>query len=109
MNNQLENDETLDLLSNLDPLIHSRTRLLVMTYLFVVEKINYTYLHRVTGLSWGNLSKHLSRLEEAGYVETEKTFQDKKPNTTIQLTETGRNAYQEYKEKIQAVLGSLPD
>jgi DNA-binding MarR family transcriptional regulator len=74
-----------------------------------VDQIDYVYLHRVTGLSWGNLSKHLSKLEDAGYLETEKTFQDKKPNTSIKLTEKGRKAYQEYKDSIQEVLGDLPD
>jgi DNA-binding MarR family transcriptional regulator len=109
MNSQIEDDGKLELLSDLDPLVHSQARLMVMTYLYVVEKIDYVYLHRVTGLSWGNLSKHLSKLEAAGYVAMEKTFQDKKPNTSIQLTEEGRRAYREYKNNIQAVLGSLPD
>jgi DNA-binding MarR family transcriptional regulator len=99
----------MEALSGLDPLVHAPARLMVMTYLYVVEKIDYVYLQRVTGLSWGNLSKHLSKLEEAGYLETEKTFQNKKPNTSIQLTEKGRSAYQEYKDSIQEVLSSLPD
>ena len=109
MNNQTENDGKIDLLSDLDPLVHSRARLLVMTYLYVVETMDYVYLQRVTDLSWGNLSKHLSKLETAGYVEMEKTFIDKKPNTSVWLTKEGRRAYNEYKEKIQSVLGSLPD
>lgn len=109
MSNHTENDGKIDLLSELDPLVHSRARLLVMTYLYVVEKMDYVYLQRVTDLSWGNLSKHLSKLETAGYVEMEKTFIDKKPNTSVWLTLDGRHAYNEYKEKIQSVLGSLPD
>lgn len=109
MSDEIENNGNFDLLSDLDPIVHSRARLMVMTYLYVVEKIDYTYLHRMTGLSWGNLSKHLSKLESVGYVEIEKTFQDKKPNTTIQLTDVGRQAYQDYKDTIQSVLGGLPD
>ena len=109
MNNSLESDGTLEILSDLDPLVHAPSRLMVMTYLYVVEKIDYVYLQRVTGLSWGNLSKHLSKLEAAGYLETEKTFQDKKPNTSIRLTAKGRSAYRDYKDNIQEVLSSLPD
>jgi DNA-binding MarR family transcriptional regulator len=99
----------IETLSGLDPLVHAPARLMVMTYLYVVERIDYVYLQRVTGLSWGNLSKHLSKLEDAGYLDTEKTFQRKKPNTSIQLTDKGRTAYRDYKDSIQQVLGSLPD
>ena len=109
MNKPIETDGSLEVLSGLDPLVHAPARLMVMTFLYVVEKIDYVYLQRVTGLSWGNLSKHLSKLEEAGYLETQKTFQGKKPNTSIRLTEKGRGAYREYKDSIQEVLGSLPD
>ena len=104
-----EENGKIETLAGLDPLVHAPARLMVMTYLFVVEKIDYVYLQRVTGLSWGNLSKHLTKLEEAGYLETEKSFQGKKPNTSIQLTEKGRSAYREYKDSIQHVLGDLPD
>lgn len=105
----MDSDSALETLSGLDPLVHAPSRLMVMTYLFVVEQIDYVYLQRVTGLTWGNLSKHLSKLEEAGYLETEKSFQDNKPHTSIRLTEKGRRAYQEYKDSIQTVLESLPD
>ncbi len=103
--------ENLDLktLADIDPLIHTPARLMVMTYLYVVDSIDFVFLKRVTGLSWGNLSKHLSKLEEAGYVGIEKTFQDKKPNTMIQLTEDGRQAFRSYKDEMQNVLGNLPD
>jgi DNA-binding MarR family transcriptional regulator len=104
-----KNEQRLEKLSGLDPLVHAPARLMVMTYLFVVEQIDYVYLQRITGLSWGNLSKHLSKLEEAGYLETTKTFQDKKPHTTVQLTSEGRQAFQEYKDNIQDVLSDLPD
>lgn len=109
MSNQLEDSGKLEAISELDPLVHAPARLMVMTYLYVVEQIDYVYLHRVTGLSWGNLSKHLSKLEDAGYLDTEKTFQDKKPHTSIRLTDKGRSAYRDYKESIQDVLGSLPE
>ena len=96
-------------LADIDPIIHAPARLRVMTYLYVVDSIDFVYLKRVTGLSWGNLSTHLTKLEEAGYVKISKTFKDKKPNTMIQLTEQGRQAFRVYKDEMQQVLGNLPD
>lgn len=96
-------------LDEIDPLIHSPTRLKVMTYLYLVENIDYVYLKRVTDLSWGNLSRHLTKLEEAGYLATEKTFENKKPKTLIWLTDKGRDAYQKYKDNLQQIFDNLPD
>lgn len=107
-NHQTEN-LALKTLAGIDPLIHTPARLMVLTYLYVVDSIDFVFLKRVTGLSWGNLSKHLSKLEEAGYVGIEKTFQDKKPNTMIRLTGQGREAFREYKDSMQQVFGNLPD
>ncbi|MEJ2580961.1 MAG: transcriptional regulator [Acidobacteriota bacterium] len=66
-------------------------------------------LMHLTGLSWGNLSTHLAKLDEAGYVETEKGFRGKKPYTMIRLTAVGRAAFQAYKNQIQQALADLPD
>ncbi len=96
-------------LMDIDPFIHAPARLGVMTYLYVVDSLDFVYLKRVTGLSWGNLSTHLTKLEDAGYVSIIKTFQDKKPHTMIQLTDLGREAFRGYKDQMQQVLGNLPD
>jgi DNA-binding MarR family transcriptional regulator len=96
-------------LAGIDHLIHAPARLMVITYLYVVESLDFVYLKRVSGLSWGNLSTHLTKLEDAGYVSIKKTFQDKKPHTMIQLTELGRKVFREYKDDMQQVLGNLPD
>jgi DNA-binding MarR family transcriptional regulator len=109
MTNKQAEDLELKQLADIDPLIHSPARLMVLTYLYVVDSIDFVFMKRVTGLSWGNLSTHLTKLEEAGYVEMEKTFQDKKPNTMIQMTDKGRQAFRDYKEGLQKVLGNLPD
>ena len=104
-------DENLEInqLADINPLIHAPARLRVLTYLYVVDSIDFVYLKRVTGLSWGNLSTHLTKLEDADYVKLSKSFQDKKPQTMIQLTEKGRQAFREYKDDMQEVLGNLPD
>jgi len=96
-------------LTDIDPLIHAPARLMVMTYLYVVESLDFVYLKRVTDLSWGNLSTHLTKLEGAGYVRMKKSFQGKKPQTMIQLTERGRSAFRNYRDEMQQVLGNLPD
>jgi DNA-binding MarR family transcriptional regulator len=64
---------------------------------------------RLTGLTWGNLSTHLAKLEEAGYIVNEKEFKGKKPHSTIRLTAQGRLAFKEYKKSMQQVLDDLPD
>jgi DNA-binding transcriptional ArsR family regulator len=64
---------------------------------------------RLTGLTWGNLSSHLSTLEEAGYVHIEKQFVQKKSHTMIELTDEGRRAFKEYKRGLIDVLSELPD
>lgn len=106
-----QEDKTLqdDPLAEIDPLIHAPSRLRVMTYLYVVDSIDFVYLKRVTGMSWGNLSTHLTKLEQGGYISLRKSFQDKKPNTMIQLTDEGRQAFRQYKDSMQQALGNLPD
>ena len=109
MVDQAPSDLELKTLADIDPLVHAPARLMVLTYLYVVESIDFVYLKRVTELSWGNLSRHLTKLEAAGYVELEKTFKNKKPHTMIRLTDQGRAAFRAYKAGLQEVLGNLPD
>ena len=96
-------------LSDIDPVIHAPARLMVLTYLYVVESADYVFLMRMTGLTWGNLATHLTRLEEAGYVAIEKAYQGKKPHSTVHLTEQGRAAFRKYKHSLQQVFADLPD
>ncbi len=96
-------------LAGIDRTIHSPARLMIMTNLYVVESAEFIALMNLTGLSWGNLSTHLSKLEEAGYVDMEKAFRGKKPYTMVRLTADGRAAFRRYKEQMQAALNDLPD
>ncbi|MEJ2189717.1 MAG: transcriptional regulator [Acidobacteriota bacterium] len=102
-------DGALHPLAEIDRTIHSPARLMVMTNLYVVESAEYVALMNLTGLTWGNLSTHLGKLEDAGYVEMIKGFRGKKPFTMVRLTAKGRAAFKLYKEQIQEVLGKLPD
>jgi DNA-binding MarR family transcriptional regulator len=80
-----------------------------MTNLYVVESANATYLLQQTGLTWGNLGSHLTKLEEAGYVDVVKGYKGKQPQTTISLTPKGRGALVEYRERLLATLAPLSE
>ena len=96
-------------LAGIDQVAHAPARLMVLTYLYVVESADYVYLMRLSGLTWGNLSTHLTKLEKNDYIEIEKGFRGKKPHTTIHLTDQGRAAFREYKKSMQEVLDGLPE
>jgi len=102
------NHET-DPLSNIDPIIHAPARLKLITQLYVVEEADATFLSNATGLTWGNLSTHLRKLEEHQYVTIDKEFRGRKPRTVISLTERGRAAFQAYRTTIQTALNDLPN
>lgn len=102
-------DDELPSIPKIDKTIHEPARLMIMAYLFVVESADFLFLQRQTGLTWGNLSSHLSKLENSGYVAIEKEFLDKKPHTTLHLTDKGRTAFQEYRESMKQVFEDLPE
>lgn len=102
-------DPELHPLAGLDQIIHAPARLMVLTYLYVVESADYVFLMRQTGLTWGNLATHLNKLEEAGYIEVQKTYKGKKPQSILRMTEQGRTAFQAYKKSLKQVLDDLPD
>jgi DNA-binding transcriptional ArsR family regulator len=88
-------------LTELDRLIHEPARLLIVTILSTVESADFLFLQRETDLTKGNLSAHLSRLENAGYVDIEKTFKGKLPLTVCKLTEAGQKAFDGYRQQMQ--------
>lgn len=108
MNSPDENTQP-HLPAEINQIIHAPARLMVLTYLYVVESADYVFLMHLTGLTWGNLATHLNKLEEAGYISITKEFKGKKPHSTIALTEPGRLAFREYKKNLQQMLGDLPD
>lgn len=100
--------ENLQPLAEIDRVIHEPARLIIVAYLYVVESADFTFLMRQTGLTWGNLSSHMSKLEEAGYVEVDKSFVERKPRTMLRLTDAGRAAFREYRKRMEQVLGDIP-
>jgi len=88
----------------LDPLVHAPARLAILTVLSVVDEADFRYLLYATGLTKGNLSAHLSKLEEAGYVHIEKTFRGKLPLTLCRLSPEGRRALETYRRAMRRIL-----
>jgi len=94
-------------LEKIDRLIHEPARLNIVAHLSVVECADFLFLLRQTGLTRGNLSSHLSRLEEAGYVVVEKKFVEKIPRTLLRLTNQGRESFRSYRRRMKKVLEEL--
>jgi len=92
----------------IDKLIHEPARFNIMAHLYVIQSADALSLQRQTGLSWGNLSSHLAKLEKAAYVAVEKEFIGKKPHTMLHLTEEGRTAFDNYRKNMKIVLTNLP-
>ena len=102
--NQSNLDETR-FNTDIDKVIHVPSRLIIMSYLFVVKNADMIFFKRKTNLSWGNLSTHASKLEEAGYITIDKVFRDKKPVTILEITQNGISAFKKYRSIMNEVLG----
>lgn len=85
-----------------DPLIHQPSRLAIMAVLSGSESADFTYLVKMTGLNKGTLSKHLSKLSDAGYVEIDKGYKGNYPHTSAKLTKVGRSAFRDYRKQYAA-------
>ncbi len=95
-------------LTGINKLIHEPARLKIMAQLYVIESADFLFLMRQTGLTFGNLSAHLSKLETAGYIEVEKEFVGRKPHTMLHLTDKGRDAFRKYREDMKQIFDDLP-
>ena len=95
-------------ITSVDKLIHEPARLNIMAHLYVIESADFLFMMRRTGLTFGNLSAHMSKLENAGYIEIIKEFVGKKPHTMLKLTEQGRQAFEEYRTKMKQFFNDMP-
>jgi len=97
----------LEAIAEIDRVVHSPARLMILAYLGAVESADFIFLMNQVKLTRGNLSSHLKALEEAGYVGIQKEFVDKVPRTLIRLTDAGRGAVQTYREQMQTIIDTL--
>lgn len=106
MTEQLPIDDTD--IQGIDRIIHEPSRLVIMAQLYVVQSADFLFLQNQTGMTPGNLSSHLSKLEDAGYVEVTKEFIDRKPHTALALTKRGRASFMAYRKKMRQVFNDIP-
>ena len=92
------------MLKELNPIIHAKLRLSIMTLLLSVEEADFTWLREQTGASAGNLSVQIDKLSEAGYIEVRKEFVGRKTRTSCRITERGRKAMEEYVSDLREYL-----
>ncbi|MFP4027136.1 MAG: winged helix-turn-helix domain-containing protein [Candidatus Brocadiia bacterium] len=88
----------------IDPIIHERARLAIVSALAVTPEMPFTELKEQLDLTDGNLSAHAAKLEDAGYIEIKKSFQDKRPRTTMRLTSRGRKAFKRYLQTLSRIV-----
>lgn len=96
-------------LTSVDRVIHEPARLMIMAILYPLQEADFLYLLRETGLTKGNLSAHLAKLEDAHYVNIAKTFHGKVPRTLLSLTEEGRTAFRDYRDRLRRTIDKLSD
>lgn len=93
----------------IDRVVHEPARLLILSILRVVESADFLFLLDQTGLSKGNLSSHLAKLESAGYVDVRKEFVEKIPRTLLTITTQGAEALNRYRDSLTEILRDLPE
>lgn len=87
--------------NDLDPILHSQLRLSIVSILITVEETNFNFIKDTTKAAAGNISIQINKLQEAGYINVEKTFKNNYPNTIISITDKGRKAFEEYVKNLQ--------
>ena len=100
-------DKDLQPITDIDRVIHSPARLAILAYLAAVDSVDFIFLMNQVGLTRGNLSSHLSLLEESGYISVQKEFVEKVPRTLIRLTDAGREAIQAYRKQMRTIIDDL--
>ncbi len=97
-------DMGFEQLDKLDAFLHERSRMRILAALESCSRVPFAFLRRVTGLSDGNISGHLTKLEGAGYVTIEKTFQGRRPKTFVGLTDEGRASVEAYWKHVEGFI-----
>lgn len=103
----MNDSDNLKGIINIDRLIHEPARLMILTILFALESADFIYLLGETGLGKGNLSSHLSRLDEVGYITIKKSFRGKTPMTVCLITTKGEKAFEVYREQLKGIVGEM--
>jgi DNA-binding MarR family transcriptional regulator len=89
---------------DIDPMIHAPIRLAALSILATVKSANFSFLKDSINTTDGNLSTHLTKLEESGYIKVEKSFKDKKPQTVYAMTDRGKKAFRKYIDNLEKIV-----
>ena len=100
-------NEAVRYIGSVDRLIHEPGRLMLVALLYAVEGADFLYLLNESGMTKGNLSSHLAKLEQAGYIEIVKSFRGKVPHTVVRLTTEGRAAFERYRAQLKSISTTL--
>jgi DNA-binding MarR family transcriptional regulator len=103
MNDKNNSQTNFDL--EIDRLVHEPARLKILAYLSLLESADFTFLVSRLGLTMGNLSAHISKLQDADYIAVEKGYKGNRPQTLISLTQKGSQAFQSYRNQMLRFLG----
>jgi len=98
-----ENRPSSPLLMDIDRLMHEPAHLMILANLYVMESADFIFMMNRTGLSWGNLSSHLTKLENAGYIEMIKEFVNRRPHSMVRITPAGSTALLNYRSQMQGL------
>lgn len=90
---------------DIDRMVHEPARYMILSILYVIESGDFLFIQTQTSLTKGNLSSHISKLEEAGYVKVVKRFIGKRPHTMIRITQRGKNAFEDYRRTMSLIIG----
>ena len=99
--------EALLIAGEIDKVVHEPARLLILSILYVIDSADFVFIHNQTGLTRGNISTHMSKLEGAEYIQVTKEFVNRKPVTVLSITEKGRTALKTYREQMKKILAEL--
>jgi DNA-binding MarR family transcriptional regulator len=101
------NNPDLKKILDIDRLIHEPARIAILSLLYVIDSADFLFIMNQTGLTQGNLSSHLTKLEDASMIEIKKSFKGKRPHTTIGLTKKGRERFKNYLASVKGFLGGM--
>lgn len=99
--------EETNSMMEVDRVIHEPARFMILSYLSVVYKADFLFTMNYLGLTRGNLSSHMTKLEDAGYIKVNKSFKGKRPNTMLSITAKGKKAYNEYTVIMKRIFSDL--
>lgn len=92
---------------DLDPILHSQLRLSIISTLMTVDEANFNFIKDTTGATSGNISIQIKKLEEAGYIDVKKSFKNNYPNTTLSITDKGREAFETYVNDLKKYINPV--